>query len=194
MKPLRTGILHTPRLILRTPREDDVPRIVELAGDRHIAEMTLVIPHPYLPEHALAWIAEDAKRREAGSGCEFLIDYEAVVVGAIGLVPDAASRRATTGYWIGRRYWRRGFATEALREVLRHAFGELGLLYVGAHHVAGNPASGRVMQKAGMRFENIVHQGIERDGVLHDRVNYGVFADEWRNAGGRGAGSNAYLL
>ncbi len=194
MKPLRTNILHTPRLVLRSLREEDVPRIVELAGDRCIAAMTLVVPHPYLPEHALAWIAEDAKRREAGSGCVFLIEHEAEVVGAIGLILDDSRKRASAGYWIGVPYWRRGFATEALREVLRHAFEDLGLLYIEAHHVAVNPASGRVMQKAGMRFENVVSQAIEKDGEMHDRVNYGVFADEWGRSRGRGAASDAYLL
>ncbi len=180
--------------MLRAPREGDVPRIVELAGDRYIAEMTLVMPHPYLPEHALEWIARDGELRESGSGCAFLIEYGAEVVGAIGLKFDDGGKRATAGYWIGRPYWRRGFATEALREVLRHAFEDLGVLHVGAHHIASNPASGRVMQKAGMSFENVVSQGIERDGVMHDQVNYGVFADEWRRSCGRGAASNAYLL
>jgi RimJ/RimL family protein N-acetyltransferase len=47
--------------------------------------------------------------------------------------------------------------------------------------MAANTASGKVMKKARMKFENIVEGGLCRDGVFHDKVNYGLFADEWRN-------------
>jgi [ribosomal protein S5]-alanine N-acetyltransferase len=49
------------------------------------------------------------------------------LVGAIGLGLEPDHARAQLGYWIGRPYWRQGYATEAAREVVRFAFEELGL-------------------------------------------------------------------
>jgi len=186
MKTIACTPLDTERLILRPPGRGDIEAIVRHAGDPRVALKTTEIPHPYHLGHALAWLDEIESDHESGAVETFAIERksEPGMIGAISLArrPDGCS--ADVGYWLGVRYWRRGYVTEALRKVLHHGFEERGLLYIGAWYMAGNPASGRVMEKAGMKFENIVRQGLNRNGELHDRVNHGLFADEWRLAGG----------
>lgn len=177
-------LIETARLQLRAPEHRDIEAIVRHAGDPRVALKTTAIPHPYHLGHALAWLDSVEADRESGAAETFAIERENEP-GLIGIIslelrPDRCS--ADAGYWIGVPFWRRGYATEALRAVLAHAFEKRGLLYVGAWHMAGNPASGRVMQKAHMRFENVVTGGLQRQGTPHDRVNYGIFADEWRLA------------
>lgn len=90
-------------------------------------------------------------RSGASAGGEFVEDIPREGVSALGEVavhPDCARE---LGYWIGEPYWGNGFAAEAGEAVKSHCFGGLGLQAVLARHFVGNPASGRVMQKLGMR-------------------------------------------
>ena len=70
----------------------------------------------------------------------------------MGLVIQRWRDAGVLGYWIGKPYWG-GYATEAAAALLDLAFGPLGLHRVEATHLTRNPASGRVMEKLGMRFE-----------------------------------------
>lgn len=176
--------LETFRLALRRPEITDAPAIRELAGDLRVARTTALIPHPYTLAHALRWIDAIADDDENGTGSTFVIERRDTpgVIGAIGLVIARDGFTASAGYWIGHPFWKRGYATEALREILRHGFEDLGLLRIQACHQMGNAASGRVMQKCGMRFEGVVAQGCRRGDEVFDKVNYSLFADEWQKA------------
>ncbi|HEX5004095.1 MAG TPA: GNAT family N-acetyltransferase [Gemmatimonadales bacterium] len=162
--------LRTARLLLRPFQPADAAGVQRLAGDRAIAENTLTVPHPYPDGAAEAWIATHAGAYAEGKRATFAVTLagEATLVGAIGLDITAADRRAELGYWIGRPWWNRGFATEAGRAVLEFGFGPLGLHRIMARHFLRNPASGRVIEKLGM----------EREGVLrHHALKWGVFED-----------------
>ena len=180
--PNTAAVLESTRLLLRTPERGDLEAIVRYAGDPRVALKTTAIPHPYHLGHALDWLDAIGTDHVTGAVETFAIERKAVpgLIGVISLTLRQDRCSAEIGYWLGVPFWRCGYATEALREVLRHAFDDRGLLYVTGCHMAGNPGSGRVMQKGRMTFENIVSGGIRRGGLFHDRVNYGLFADEWR--------------
>ena len=78
---------------------------------------------------------------------------DGALVGHAGLLLGWDNEKAGLHYWMGVPYWGRDYATEAARELVRHAFEDLGLGRVYADHVARNPASGRVLQKVGMSYE-----------------------------------------
>ena len=61
-------------------------------------------------------------------------------------------RLAELGYWAGSAHWNRGYCSEAVGAIIGCAFERLGITKILAEHLRGNPASGRVMQKAGMRY------------------------------------------
>lgn len=131
----------------------DAPRVQLLAGEREVAETTALIPHPYPDGAAEAWIAMQARERAAGREFTYAVtsSEDGIVVGAVDLRP-APGERESLGYWIGRAYWGRGYATAATRAIIALAFGLLDLDVLTASHLARNAASGRVMEKCGMRL------------------------------------------
>jgi len=86
----------------------------------------------------------------------------------------AQGPRAELGYWIGVPYWSNGYCTEAARALVTYGFEELELDSVQARHLVENPASGRVMNKLGMRCEGVApHAGV-RNAKLLDLVDYSI--------------------
>ncbi len=172
--------IATARLVLRPFLLDDAAAVQRLAGARQIAATTLNIPHPYEDGMAEAWIGGHRQAWDRGEQAAFAITQsEAGLVGAIGLRIEAAHQRAELGYWIGVPYWNRGYATEAAGAVLEFAFGELGLHRVHASYLTANPASGRVMEKVGMKRE-----GLRRDHILkwdeyHDLTICGLLREDF---------------
>lgn len=173
-------ILTTARLTLRAPLPADAPRVRELAGDRAIADTTATIPHPYPEGAAERWIEGLAVKwgegREAGWAICTAADG---LVGNIGLRIAEADGRAELGYWIGVPYWGHGYATEACRAVVGFAFTTLGLRRVHACHYARNPASGRILEKIGMRQEGVLRRHTIKWDVAEDLVLWGMLRSEW---------------
>lgn len=173
--------LHTTRLTLRPFEPSDGPRVKELAGDRAIADTTGRIAHPYEDGMAERWIARQQTEFEAGTSTDFAVTLResGELLGAIGLVINAAHRRAELGYWIGKPHWGRGYATEAGRAVIRHGFEDLGLARIAAHHFQRNPASGRILQKLGMKPEGLLRRHFLKWDTLEDVVLHGILREEW---------------
>ncbi len=176
--------LETPRLILRPFREEDIPEIVRLLQDPDIHRTTLNIPYPYGRAEARAWLKLQRQEFEQGRGHTFAIvrKEDDRLVGAIDIRPDQRHRKAEMGYWIGKPYWGRGYATEAARAILRYGFETLGMNRIYATHFAENPASGRVMQKIGMSQEGVMRQFTFKDGRFQDHVLYAILREEWESA------------
>jgi len=143
-------VLATARLVLRAPRRSDVKAIASFANDRRIAANTARIPHPYGIEDAEQFIAAVNKRE--GEAC-FVIMLECAPVGVCSV--DLREDGPEVGYWLGVPYWGRGFATEAVRALIDHAFGDLEheALISGAR--VNNPASRRVLEKCGFQWTGV---------------------------------------
>ncbi len=171
----------TLRLRLRPFILADAAEVQRLAGDRVVADTTLLIPHPYPDGLAEAWIRTHAPAFAAGEQATFAITRreDDALVGAVGLTIAKRHDRAELGYWIGAPYWNQGFATEAARAVLGVGFAKLGLNRIEAHHFTRNPASGRVMQKAGMRQEALVRQYVRKGDGYEDVRIYVALNGEW---------------
>jgi RimJ/RimL family protein N-acetyltransferase len=140
-------VLETERLTLRAPRHEDVKAIALLANDRRIAANTARIPHPYGVDDAEQFIAGVNKRD--GEAC-FVIMLDSRVIGACGIDPCAEA--AELGYWLGAPYWGAGYATEAARAVIDHAFGKLEHETLQAGARVSNPASRRVLEKCAFQW------------------------------------------
>jgi RimJ/RimL family protein N-acetyltransferase len=72
------------------------------------------------------------------------------------------------GVWIGVDWWGRGYATEASQTVLQFGFEVLSLNRIYAHHMLRNPASGRVLEKIGMKQEGILRERVRKWGIFED--------------------------
>lgn len=173
--------IETDRLRLRPFTPADAPTVKRLAGEREIAATTINIPYPYEDGMAESWIAghADLWQRGAGVVCAVETREHCRLVGASGLRIEADHRRAELGYWVGRQWWGRGYATEAARALVAFAFDRLGLQRIFARHFASNPASGRVLQKIGMRREGVLRRHVIKWGRFEDLVMCGLLADEF---------------
>jgi RimJ/RimL family protein N-acetyltransferase len=144
-------VLETERLVLRAPRLEDAKAVAQLANDRRIAENTARIPHPYALADAENFIASVNR---ADGEIAFLITREGVVLGACGI--GMSEREAPDlGYWLGVAFWGHGYATEAVRAVIDHAFADLGYDALGAGARVTNPASRRVLEKCGFQWTGV---------------------------------------
>ena len=152
--------LTTERLILRPFTTADAPAVQRLAGDWDVAKMIGTIPHPYEDGMAEAWIASHAAEFDLNKPTYAVVCKDSdKLIGAIDLHAfEPSDNRAELGYWIGKPYWNQGFATEATKEFIRYGFEVMGLNRIAALHYRYNPASGAVMQKAGMWHEATLQQ------------------------------------
>jgi RimJ/RimL family protein N-acetyltransferase len=146
----RIAALRTERLVLRPPRLEDARTIAALVNDRRIAHNTARIPHPYAVADAHAFLtAVTASERDA----VFLITAHGSVIGCCGIEQSADG--AELGYWLGVDFWGQGYATEAARAVIDHAFGELGCDALQAGARVSNSASRRVLEKCGFQWTGV---------------------------------------
>jgi RimJ/RimL family protein N-acetyltransferase len=146
----RIPVLKTERLTLRAPRPEDVTAIALLANDRRIAENTARLPHPYGVSDAEHFVAIVNQRE--GEAC-FVIMLDDTLIGVCGV--DPREDGPELGYWLGASYWGRGFATEAVRALIDHAFGDLQHETLQAGARVSNPASRRVLEKCAFQWTGV---------------------------------------
>lgn len=173
--------IESGRLILRPFSLNDAKRVQELAGEKEIADNTLFIQHPYPDGLAEEWIGSHKTKFEKKEEVVFAITLKesGELVGAIGLVINELLNNAEMGYWIGKPYWRNGYATEAAGIVINYGFEKMGLNKIHAHHITGNPASGVVMRRNGMKREGFLRKHMFKNGVYEDVIQYGILKDEF---------------
>ena len=146
------AVLETQRLVLRAPQLVDGKAIAALANDRRIAENTARIPHPYRASDAESWIVDVNADME---GETYLITLaNGTVIGGCGF-DMREGPAAEIGYWLGTRYWGKGYATEAVRALIDHAFTNLEHQALQSSVRVTNPGSRRVLEKCGFQWTGV---------------------------------------
>jgi RimJ/RimL family protein N-acetyltransferase len=145
-------VLATARLRLHAPRRDDASAIAALANDRRIAENTSRIPHPYTLADAESFLRY---LEESETETAFAITLADALIGVCG-VRVKPRKTPEIGYWLGAPYWGHGYATEATRALIDHAFEDLGLERLEAGARVSNPASRRVLEKCGFQWSGVM--------------------------------------
>ena len=176
--------LTTQRLVLRPFRLEDAPDIQLISAHPDIAATTSdsELPEPGLAEQ---WIKIRQLRYKRGDTVDFAIVLRSddTFIGTISLgYQFKKDESMQLGYWLGRDYWNCGYCTEAARAVVKFAFEVLGLHRIFSRHFAGNPASGRVLQKTGMKHEGTLREAYNKSGRFENLECYGILKSEYRNA------------
>ena len=168
--------LLTDRLVLRSFTLEDAADVQRLAGDPDVASTLPNMPHPYEDGMAEEWMRSCSERYEKDEALNFAITLrvDGNLIGVIGLKLDRENERGEIGYWVGKPYWNRGYMTEAARAVVAYSFKVLKLNRIHAYHVKRNAASGRVMEKIGMRYEGCRRQYIKKWDNFEDSMVYGI--------------------
>lgn len=160
----------TDRLVIRAARMSDSQDIYEYSRDPEVARHVMWDAHRSIHQ-TRAYVRFLIKQYRNCSPSTFVIALKDTgkVIGTIGFMwvqPD--NRAAEVGYSLSREYWNRGIMSEALRAVLIFGFKKLNLNRIEAQHECDNPASGRVMQKVGMRYEGTLRERIYNKGRYVD--------------------------
>jgi 8-oxo-dGTP diphosphatase len=147
--------LPTERLMLRPLQPGDAESLHRLVNDFEVTRNLSVVPFPYPRDLADAWILSTALQLAAGTGYHLAItgregDQE-ILVGVVGLRADTATRTGRLGYWVGRRFWGHGVATEAADRLVRWGLANLDLDRITAEVATDNPASAAVLRRVGFR-------------------------------------------
>ncbi len=142
--------VESPRLRLRGVCKGDLPRLAELANDFDVVKMTGSMPFPYTLADAEAFL-ERSRQLDASCEAQFVIDQDGAPIGTLGFFKGHVGR-CEVGYWLGRPYWGRGLATEALNTALQWARLDWRKKLVVAGHFADNAVSGQVLVKAGFLY------------------------------------------
>lgn len=146
-------ILETERLILRPLTMDDAEACFVWHSDP-IVNKFMSYPLIESIEGTRAWLATlpDAPENYYWG---FVLKENNLLIGS----GDIGPNKIMTDYWgigynIRRDYWNRGLTTEAMHAVMRFAYDELGVRKFCSDHAVDNPASGRVMEKCGLKFHH----------------------------------------
>ena len=170
-------MLTTKRLLLRGFIPADATELHVLINAREVALNTLRIPFPYPEGDAERWIAT---HDETNTDRVFAVTLREAktLIGCVGLHVKPEHDHAELGYWIGVPYWGHGYATEAAAAVVRFGFETLPLNRIFAMHFARNAASGRVLQKIGMRHEGKLRRHFKKWDEYVDLECYGGLRGE----------------
>jgi len=157
---------------LRSFKESDIPRLVELANNENIARnLRDGFPHPYTPEHADAFIKRCS---ELDPQTFFAIEFKGEYVGNIGLVKgnDVYRKSAEVGYFIGEEYWNKGIATIALNLICDYGFNNLDYIRIHTGVYEHNIASQRVLEKCGFVKEGVFKMAVFKKEMYWNEVRF----------------------
>jgi len=179
--------LVTKRLILRPLKNSDAKETVANINNLNVSKWLLVVPHPYKFKDAKKWIKDtqkDWKKRKKESysfGIE--LKSQKKIIGGIGLHKvNKFQGKADVGYWLGQKYWRQGYGSEALMAILDFAFRKLKLRRLEAGIFAKNPSSGKLLRKFGFKLEGLRRKRLrsKANGKIHDEEIYGLLKQEYK--------------
>jgi RimJ/RimL family protein N-acetyltransferase len=160
------------RCRLRPFRDGDQASIGRYADNRKIwINLRDRFPHPYTQADAEAWIRQVAGQ-DPPTQCG--IEVGGDVVGGIGLTlqEDIHRRSAEIGYWLAEPFWGRGIMSEAVPAFTDYAFATFDLCRVYATVFEWNPASARILEKAGYILEGRLRKSVTKDGLTIDQFLY----------------------
>ncbi|MEG9298480.1 GNAT family N-acetyltransferase [Mangrovibacillus sp. Mu-81] len=174
--------LITERLILRPFTKSDAPKIQNLANNNEVADI-IGLPQPYLLEHALDWIKIQPEQFEKGTEFPLAITERGTdeLMGTITLRVDTVNQKGELGYWMGRQYWGKGFATEAVKRMTLFGMEEVGLNRIWAAAISRNIGSITVLQRAGLQKEGLLKGDRLVSGTFEDIEIFGIVKEEYEN-------------
>ena len=172
--------IETERLLLRPVTLDDAEAMFEYASDRENTRYTF--PTNQSLEETKNNIAQFYLANPLGRwGIE--LKNNGQFIGTIDLHKiDPILKKAAIGYIINQKYWNQGLTTEANRAVIELAFEKIGMNKLTALHDKDNPASGRVMEKSGMRYshdEEYAALDLHEEDRIVTRVHYALTKEDY---------------
>jgi len=162
-------------ITLRDYIETDLDTLVSLADNENVSRYLIdTFPYPYTKKDGEYWIEKGCK--ENGSITKVVL-YENEFVGSVGITPQTGwkSHSAEIGYWIGEKFWRKGFAAEALNIMTNDAFGKYEFKKLSAGVLEPNIASMKMLEKCGYEIEGVLRNDVLKNGQYYDIHHYAKY-------------------
>jgi RimJ/RimL family protein N-acetyltransferase len=153
---------------------DDIAALVKYGNNRNIwLNLTDKFPHPYKQKNAEQWLEYVAATNEERV---YAIATPDEAIGTISIHYKHGVDRlgGELGYWLGEPFWGQGIATSAVKRTVKVTFETTDLIRIYAHFYHSNPASGRVLEKAGFQLEGRLKNAVIKDGKILDVLVYAV--------------------
>jgi ribosomal-protein-alanine N-acetyltransferase len=153
----------------------------DVGREPEVARYTSWAPHAS-PEESRAVVGRWVEGFHQGRVTPWAVVHtgEARLIGTCGFLTWVPQQgRAEIAYALHRGYWNRGYATEAVRAVLAFGFATMDLVRIQATCKVANPASARVMEKAGMVYEGTLRACLFNKGEYHDLQMWAVLRQDW---------------
>ena len=182
MKKIGTQSIETKRLLLRPFLESDAQAMYDNWACRpnNLLHVTWdAHESPEVTKQSIARWVENYKNMDFYKWAICLKENPDSVIGDISVVDmDEAVNACEVGYILSKDYWGQGLMTEVLEAVLNYLLQDAGFNRVSARFVTANPASGRVMSKAGMIYEGTFRQAVFHKGQVKDFSVYGILTSD----------------
>ncbi len=172
--------LQTERLIMRPFCLYDAKEYKGLTSDPAILDTT-DFPYTFDGNGVEDWIIHHSEAWNLNRELFLLATSKETreIVGSVSLFIYDRHNKSDIGYWVAKKNWNQGYATEAASVVIRYAFDHLNLHKLEANHLARNPHSGRVLEKLGFTPEGMQREGYLKDGKYEDLKLYGFLKTEY---------------
>lgn len=175
----------TERLFIREYKKSDTDSFLRVIRQPEIYATTYGIPQNYSRLRAEWWlrtVRANAKENIAYEFGVFLRDTNRYI-GNVGLINVSFEHnRADISYYIDKDYMNKGYATEASKAMLEYGFGRYGFHKIQGVCMSCNPASRRVMEKLGMKFEGTLREDLLKDGIYYDIDRLSILKSEYYNS------------
>ncbi len=180
--------IKTKRLILREYVPSDIKEIASKINDIEVSKYLAVVSHPYELKDA-EWFVSNCLKNAKKQPRE---KYELAVtskkdgefIGGTGLFGvDRYVGSAELGYWLGKKYWRQGFMSEAVTALINFAFEELKLNRIILPAYVPNVGSNGLAKKLGFTLEGTTRESArtKSTGKVYDTNHWGLLKREWEN-------------
>jgi [ribosomal protein S5]-alanine N-acetyltransferase len=159
---------------------NDAERLSVIANNKNISDnLRDGVPSPYSLTDAQNWL--NSIIPENNPPRFFAIISEDNIVGSIGIITktDIYRKNVEIGYFLDEAYWGKGIVTKAVKAATAYSFSKFEIVRVYAETFADNPASRKVLEKAGFKCEAVLKNYIVKNGVIKDCCIYSVLKDDF---------------
>ncbi|MDD4983933.1 MAG: GNAT family N-acetyltransferase [Candidatus ainarchaeum sp.] len=160
---------------IRKPKLSDAKPLQELINDKTVLKQISGYPYPCPLSRMKKDVRDGIKGWETGKSYSFTILADNETAGSIILEnPNKDNGCYDLGFFVGRKFWNKGIATEAIRQIIKFGFKDLKLYRIQADNDSDNPASGKTMKKAGLKLEGIRKKYLKKNNKYIDLQFWGI--------------------
>ncbi|MDR0740279.1 MAG: GNAT family N-acetyltransferase [Puniceicoccales bacterium] len=174
-------VLGTERLVLRGMTSKDLDDLAEIFSDYETIYMLAFMPWPFDRNQVKIYMMNLSYAMENGHSLYWAITLpgEDRLIGVIGLTLEHAHDRAEIHFWLGKKYWGKGYMTEVARRVVDYVFRDLKLNRLDINHLNVNIGSQRVIEKCGFKLECEKDDFCKKEGKYENMKFYRLLCREY---------------